>query len=102
VFRVVQEALSNVYRHAHAKTVSVTLIRRKGALTVCVADDGRGFHGAREAEPPLGVGIAGMRARIEQLGGTLEIVGGPSGTSVTATVPSRSTGIQRAQADHVR
>ncbi|HEY1447051.1 MAG TPA: PAS domain-containing protein [Caulobacteraceae bacterium] len=93
VFRVVQEALSNVYRHARAEKVSVKLVSRTSVLTVYVADDGRGFQlapGVRPAEPALGVGIAGMRSRIEQLGGTLEIVAGVSGTSVTASVPLRS------------
>jgi signal transduction histidine kinase len=94
VFRVVQEALSNVYRHAHAKSVSVKLVIQSGELTIRVSDDGRGFplaSGARAAEGLLGVGIAGMRARVEQLGGRLEIAPGVSGTSVTASVPSRSS-----------
>jgi signal transduction histidine kinase len=98
VFRVVQEALSNVYRHAHAKSVSVKLVIRSGELTIRVSDDGRGFpvaSGARASGGPLGVGIAGMRARIEQLGGRLEIAPGVSGTSVTASVPSRSSGQAR-------
>jgi signal transduction histidine kinase len=94
VFRVVQEALSNVHRHAHAREVSVKLVSRTGVLTLSVADDGQGFlvaPGVPAAEPPLGVGIAGMRARIEQLGGRLEIVGSDSGTNVTASVPLRAS-----------
>jgi signal transduction histidine kinase len=92
MFRVAQEALSNVYRHARAKRVSVTLVSRRGALTLRVADDGRGLRpagDAREAQPPRRLGIAAMRARVEQLGGTLEVVGSGAGTSVTASVPAR-------------
>jgi signal transduction histidine kinase len=90
LFRVTQEALSNVYRHAHAAKVWVSLSSRAGAVTVRVRDDGRGIvqaPGALGGEPPLGVGIAGMRARIEQLGGSLQIRGGASGTVVSATIP---------------
>ena len=91
VFRVVQEALSNVYRHAGATSVSVDLISGAGTLTVRISDNGRGIQVARAAdcaEPPFGVGIHGMRARIEQLGGALEITGNPRGTVVTATAPA--------------
>jgi signal transduction histidine kinase len=89
-FRVIQEALSNVYRHANARRASVKLARRAGVLTVHVADDGAGIQCAEVAgadQPPLGVGISGMRARVEQLGGVLEIGGDSSGARVTATIP---------------
>jgi signal transduction histidine kinase len=89
VFRVVQEALTNVYRHAGASKASVRLVTRAGILTVQISDDGRGVQRFEGSEPPLGVGIPGMRARIEQLGGALRIVGDRSGTTVTATVPLR-------------
>jgi signal transduction histidine kinase len=90
VFRVIQEALSNVHRHARASAVSVTLANHADRLTVRIADDGRGLRLAPDAasvDAPLGVGIAGMRARIEQLGGALEIANGPRGAVVSATVP---------------
>ncbi|HWF75754.1 MAG TPA: ATP-binding protein [Caulobacteraceae bacterium] len=93
IFRVTQEALSNVYRHAKAAGVSVELASRAGAMTVRIADDGRGIErtsGVSIGQPPLGVGIPGMRARIEQLGGSLDIRGGAGGTVVTATIPLRS------------
>jgi signal transduction histidine kinase len=94
VFRVVQEALSNVYRHAHATSVAVELTSGAGTLTVRIADNGQGIRFARAGgcgEPSVGVGIHGMRSRIEQLGGALEINGTPGGTVVTATVPARVT-----------
>ena len=91
VFRVVQEALTNVYRHAGASKASVKLFTRGENLTVQISDDGRGFQRFEgQREPPLGVGIPGMRARIEQLGGTLRIAGGRLGATVTASVPLRS------------
>ncbi|HEY1427012.1 MAG TPA: PAS domain-containing protein [Caulobacteraceae bacterium] len=95
MFRVAQEALSNVYRHARATSVSVTLVSRRGALTLRVADDGRGLRRARlvrGAPPAFQLGIAAMRARVEQLGGTLTVVGGRSGTKVRASIPLRASG----------
>jgi len=89
VFRVVQEALANVHRHARATKASVRLARQEGTLFVHVSDNGRGLQPVADGLPPLGVGIPGMRARIAQLGGDLQIVGTPSGTVVTATVPLR-------------
>ncbi len=90
VFRVIQEALTNVYRHARATTVVVSLVGGAGRLTVRIADDGQGLGraaGHDDDEPPLGVGIPGMRARIEQLGGTLEIGNLGAGAVVTAKIP---------------
>ena len=91
VFRVVQEALSNVYRHARATKAAVSLVYQARVLTVRVLDDGQGLEravGGGEGEvPPLGVGIPGMRARIEQLGGDLWIADGPGGTVVIAAIP---------------
>ena len=95
IFRVTQESLSNVYRHARATKVAVELASRTGEITVRISDDGRGIDrtsGIGLGEPLLGVGIPGMRARIEQLGGSLEIGSGPHGGAVvTATIPLRQT-----------
>ena len=90
VFRVIQEALSNVHRHAQANKVSVRLVSQAGVLTARISDDGKGFQLGPVSEAPLGVGIIGMRTRIEQLGGTLEIDGGAGGTVVAATIPLRT------------
>jgi signal transduction histidine kinase len=89
VFRVIQEALTNVYRHADATNVAVSLESNGAQLTVRIADDGRGFSCAQgnAQDAPLGVGIPGMRARVDQLGGTLVIDSPGSGAVVTATLP---------------
>jgi signal transduction histidine kinase len=88
--RVVQEALSNVYRHAEARGVEVAIARRAGSLTVRVVDDGKGIPSLRDGGPGpnLGVGVAGMQARVAQLGGTLQITSAEIGAEVMATLPA--------------
>jgi signal transduction histidine kinase len=89
-FRIVQEALSNVYRHAHATRTEVALEQAAGILTVRVADDGQGIAKLRAGDPEglqLGVGIDGMRTRVGRLGGDLEIVCPDRGTWVVARIP---------------
>jgi signal transduction histidine kinase len=83
--RVVQEGLTNVRRHAGAHHVRVGLACGAGVLVVNVADDGAGFDAAGSR---TGFGLAGMRARAEEIGGTVEITSAPGeGTTVTTTVP---------------
>jgi signal transduction histidine kinase len=83
IYRVVQEALTNVTKHAAAERVQVEVARTNGTVEVVVADDGRGFDpGARSG----GLGLVGMRERVELSGGRLEIRCGP-GTRVTARLP---------------
>jgi signal transduction histidine kinase len=84
--RIIQEALSNAYRHGGARHVRVGVSVEDRALTVTIADDGRGLTSAH-GEPALGVGIPGMRARAEQLSGRLEITSDRSGARVTAILP---------------
>jgi two-component system NarL family sensor kinase len=86
VFRVVQEALANVHRHANASSVVVEIVHVGGRLTTVIQDDGKGV-GANGEGFVEGVGIASMQARMRQLGGTLEISSTPAGTIVTATTP---------------
>ncbi|MBV8683674.1 MAG: PAS domain-containing protein [Caulobacteraceae bacterium] len=92
-YRVVQEAVSNVYRHAEARCVDIWVVRRMTTLRLRIADDGRGMARASHDEGDqvqLGVGIPGMRARIAQLGGRLSIHSDGSGTVVTAVTPAAS------------
>jgi signal transduction histidine kinase len=83
-YRIVQEALTNVIRHANAGKVIVTLDRGPNALTITVCDDGQGA-----AEVVEGNGVRGMRERATELGGQLEIssAGHGAGTVVTAGLP---------------
>jgi PAS domain S-box-containing protein len=89
-YRVVQEALSNVKKHAGAKHVSVRIEAAAGSLRVEVKDNGAGFdpEAARQFLRAGKVGLASMRERAELAGGTLTVKSGPgAGTSVTATLP---------------
>lgn len=91
LFRITQEALRNVQRHAHTRWVLVRLRRRRDAVLLKVQDWGRGFelNGSRaESGPGERVGIAGMRERVNMLDGKLKIRSEPgAGTSVTVVVP---------------
>jgi PAS domain S-box-containing protein len=92
LYRTVQEALTNVMRHANAKSVAVGLKVHPGALVLQVTDDGRGIA-ENELRNPRSMGILGMRERAMSCGGTLEVrraEGG--GTDVVLTVPYESNG----------
>jgi signal transduction histidine kinase len=83
VFRIVEEALTNVSRHADARRVEVFL-RIGDAVVLEIVDDGRGMEGTRDP----GVGIHSMRERTEELGGSFSIGSGPQrGARVTVTIP---------------
>ena len=94
VLRIIQEAMANVHRHAEATSVAVSVHRDAKGLYVEVRDDGRGMalsahgDGAGEAQPNLGVGIPGMRARLRQFNGTLHIESSSRGTVLKARIPS--------------
>lgn len=95
LFRVAQEALSNVHRHSGSATALITLHRGEDVIRLDIADRGRGLKGPINAGggvQAIGVGVAGMRVRLEQLGGRLEIESDASGTCVVATVPLPRTG----------
>lgn len=85
LFRVAQEALTNVARHSDARHVEVRVTWDAGHVTMEVADDGSGFDPAR-AEGK-GLGLASMRERIAELRGALTISSAPGGTCVEACVP---------------
>lgn len=86
LFRVAQEALMNVYRHAQARRVEVRLKHKGRRIVLEVQDDGIGMHGMDGAAPIEGVGISGMRARMMQIGGALDLLAGPAGVLVRASV----------------
>jgi signal transduction histidine kinase len=91
LFRAVQEALSNVARHARAETVLIQLGRRGGVVELEVEDDGQGFDPATAAAPApsgRGLGLLGMRERLELVGGRAIIESAPGqGTRVRLQVP---------------
>jgi PAS domain S-box-containing protein len=89
LFRIVQEALSNIHRHSGSKTARVRLAREGAEAVLEVADDGRGIPTPSGGGPQVlpGVGLASMRERAHHLGGRLEIHSGTTGTLVRAFVP---------------
>jgi signal transduction histidine kinase len=89
LFRVAQEALRNVVRHANAGSVGVSLAAKDGGIALAVRDDGRGFSGPAH-DGPASLGLVSMRERVRLVGGRLDIVSRPGhGTSVVAWVPLR-------------
>jgi len=77
VFRIVQEALSNVAQHAHASRVNVSLVRLGEELRLAIDDDGVGFDPTRVAEQALGLGLQAIRKRIDATGGVLTLETAP-------------------------
>jgi signal transduction histidine kinase len=86
LYRIVQESLTNVVKHARARRVSILLARKGGTVKAVVEDDGQGFDEARQAGD--GYGLVGMRERLALLGGRLEVESGrDAGTTIAAEVP---------------
>jgi len=88
LFRIVQEALNNVSKHARTDKAAVILRMATGAVSLLIEDQGAGFDPSRN-EPHGGMGLRGMRERAEMQGGTLEVESGPGeGTRIRVTVPN--------------
>ena len=86
LYRVVQEALTNIVKHADAKSISVSVVRRVTGVAAVIEDDGAGFDPRAVRED--GIGIVGMRERLALLGGRLEIESRKgAGATVVAEVP---------------
>jgi signal transduction histidine kinase len=86
LYRIVQEALTNVVKHAEASRVSILLVRRQASATAVIEDDGRGFNPATARED--GLGLLGMRERVELHDGRLTVESQPgSGTTLVVEVP---------------
>jgi len=95
LFRVLQEGLTNVHRYSGSSKVSVCFQHRADGLVLEIADRGCGISAEllqrlREGSAETGVGLAGMRERLDELNGTLEISSDGSGTTLRAIVPLTS------------
>jgi PAS domain S-box-containing protein len=92
VFRIIQEALTNVFRHAEAKKVRISLHLKEGFILASVLDDGKGIdERIAELRPDkVGVGIGGMKQRAKEFGGELRLTNVDRGTLVELTIPSNS------------
>ncbi|UYZ64655.1 PAS domain S-box protein [Hymenobacter weizhouensis] len=93
LYRMVQELLNNVMKHAQAREVFVEVSRADGQVYVCVEDDGVGFEPEHVTQSRQGLGLASIRSRVELLGGTLSIRSRPghgTGISFQAPVPAPS------------
>lgn len=103
LFRALQECLTNIHRHSGSKTASVRIDAKDGHVTLEVRDEGKGIEQEllgnwRAPGKGVGVGISGMRERVKDLGGTLEIESSSAGTAVRATIPLRERAARPATA----
>lgn len=90
VYRIAQEALANVLRHADARHASIVVTRREGSASIVIEDDGRGFDVGAPAD---GMGLAAMRERVRLLDGTLVVESRPGrGTTILVELPTRGVG----------
>lgn len=91
-FRIIQEALSNVFRHSEARSCKVSLIQKDSQVTVTVRDDGKGIGElVAELQPgSIGMGIGGMRQRVREFSGELRVENANPGTLVEVIIPSRA------------
>jgi two-component system NarL family sensor kinase len=101
VFRMVQECLTNIHRHSGSKTALIRVLERDHEILVEIQDHGKGISQERQLElssfSRTGVGFRGMRERLRQLGGALEIQSLGTGTTVRATLPLDISSSQETQ-----
>jgi PAS domain S-box-containing protein len=103
LFRVLQESLTNIHRHSGSGTANIRL-QVNGSVILEVSDQGKGtqlrdFEGSdRDWTGALGVGVRGMRERMRQVGGTLELSSTAEGTTVKATIPIHEASADAAEA----
>ena len=99
LFRVLQESLTNVYRHAGAQSVDIKILCHDGHVTLTVADDGKGipqevlarFRGGEAS----GIGLAGMRERLAEFGGEFKVESSNAGSVVEAVIPTKDCATSR-------
>ena len=93
LFRLVQECLTNIHRHSESETASIRIARESNQIALHIQDQGKGMSPVRLAEIQSGrsgVGIGGMRERLRQFEGTMNIDSDSSGTRIFATIPLKS------------
>ena len=97
IFRIVQEALTNVYRHSGARHASVALTLLPTHVVVAVRDDGKGIgeQAAESSSGSVGVGIGGMRHRAREFGGEFQVTDAHPGTLVEVTIPYSQAGVEQ-------
>jgi len=101
-FRITQEAVTNILRHAEARNLLVRLQRLPQGLTLLISDDGQGFEPAVNPAREGQRGMAGMSERIDQLGGTLTVTSEPGkGTQIEALFPWAPRALERASTNKV-
>lgn len=92
LYRIVQEALNNIAKHAKARNVSVIVEKRKGTLALIIEDDGIGFNVEDKRAQSRGMGLIGMRERAKLIGGELEIESSPkTGTTIFVHLSAKFT-----------
>lgn len=102
LFRIAQECLTNIHRHSGSSTALVRLLRSPAGITLEVSDEGAGLHQEKQSRifsgETAGVGLRGMRERVRQVGGSVEIRSNGHGTTVIARVPVAEPGEAQANA----
>ena len=100
IFRLIQECLTNVHRHSGSKTASIRLARKGDMISLEVRDTGKGISPERLAEIQTknsGVGIRGMRERVQQFNGEMKIGSDHTGTRVSVTFSTTDPSTERKQ-----
>jgi two-component system NarL family sensor kinase len=103
LFRIIQEALTNIERHSGSSTAEIHCIRKPGEILLEIEDHGCGISGEilkqlNRGMALSGIGIAGLRERVRLLGGNMEICSGSDGTSVRIRLPIKRRRIDRQSA----
>jgi len=92
IFRIVQEALTNVFRHSGAHKASISLLAVNGEISLKVLDDGKGMadYSMKAPAGTIGVGLGGMSQRAKEFGGELRLRAGNPGTLLEVIIPADS------------
>lgn len=101
LYRIVQEALNNIEKHANATKVSIQFEFKKGWFKLSINDNGRGFDTSQSDKGDSGLGLRNMSERMGYYKGTFDIQSSPTGTNVTAAIPQSTISIEN-QAKSIR